>query len=443
VAKFSVDRKEILRLAAPAIIAGVAEPVLSLTDNAVLGNLSDNATMAQSAAGLVGVFISAVIWTLAQTKSSISSIVSQHLGEHKLLRTRPLFTQVVWINIILGLLFFIITSLAAPLIFSAMKADEILSMTVSYYRIRAIGFPFTLATFAIFGLFRGLQNTSWAMGASLVGAGLNIILDFILVYGTDFTPAMGYMGAAYASLTAQIFMFVVALYFLYKRTDYTMSYGIRSRYRRSPLLGRHISLTANFILRTLAINLAMFFSFRLSTSYGIEAIATHSILMNIWLFFSFFSDGFANAGNALGGKLLGLRDTHGLHTLMSKLYKYGIAMACLLMILCFVLYRPIGWMFTQDSAVHEMFRNTFWIVLIMQPINAVAFVLDGVFKGWGEAAYLRNLLWVLTAVVFFPVMYGLDYIGFNLTAIWTAYLLWMVGRAVVLHFKFKAKLKLI
>jgi Na+-driven multidrug efflux pump len=76
----------------------------------------------------------------------------------------------------------------------------------------------------------------------------------------------------------------------------------------------------------------------------------------------------------------------------------------------------------------------------MQPINAVAFVYDGIFKGWGEASYLRNLLWLLTALVFLPVLFLLDYLGWDLYAVWFAFFAWMIGRAAILFFKFKRKL---
>ncbi len=80
----SVSFKNINRLAIPAIIAGIAEPLISLTDIAVIGNVSVNSVEALAAAGIVGSFLSAIIWIVAQTKTAISAIVSQHLGANRL-----------------------------------------------------------------------------------------------------------------------------------------------------------------------------------------------------------------------------------------------------------------------------------------------------------------------------------------------------------------------
>lgn len=436
----SITPQSILSLAIPAIIAGIAEPLISLTDVAVIGNMKDNAVEGLLAVGLVGSFLSAIIWTLAQTKTSISSIVSNALGSDQLNKINSLIPQVIWINITLGILIYIVTAPLATWIFTLYNTKgTTLFLSISYYQIRAIGFPITLSAFAIFGVFRGIQNTAWAMIASISGALINVILDYTLVYGIgDLIPSYGIMGAAYASLAAQIVMLIIALYFLYHKTPFQLH---RLSWNPHPKLKRHIALTANFFLRTAAINVAIFLSYRYASGYGDEYGATHAILMNIWLFFSFFIDGFASAGNAIGGKLLGSNDAQGLKYLGKTTTTYGVMVALILVVLSGFFYNTIGIQFTDSAIVFDLFLSTFWIVLIMQPINAVAFVFDGIFKGWGEASYLRNLLFLLTAFVFIPTLLILDYFDFQLYAIWIAFGLWMLGRAIILAYKFYLKIK--
>jgi MATE family multidrug resistance protein len=433
-----INTSQILKLAIPAIIAGIAEPLISITDLAIIGKMDGDTTNALAAIGLVGTFLSAIIWTLAQTKTSISSIVSNTLGANQLGKINDLIPQVVWLNIVLGILIYLVTAPIASFIFTLYKAQgEVLSIASSYYQVRALGFPMTLCAFAIFGIFRGLQNTSWAMIASLSGAVLNILLTLTLVYGIDgLIPSYGIMGAAYGSLAAQLFMLLIAIYFLYKNTMFRIKLTLWQPHEK---LRKHIGLTANFFLRTVAINVAIYFSYRFANDYGVAEAAAHAVLMNIWLLFSFLVDGFANAGNAIGGKLLGSKDAESLKYLANKTSLYGVVIAVLLAIICALLYTTLGKRFTDDPEVLEIIANTFWIVLLMQPINAVAFVYDGIFKGWGEASYLRNWLWLLTALVFLPVLFLLDYLGGGLYAVWFAFFAWMIGRSVILFFKFKSK----
>jgi len=196
-----ISFKRIQQLALPAIIAGIAEPVLSSTDAAVVGNMDVLSTESLAAVGIVGSFLSMLIWILAQTRSAISAVVSQNLGAGKLDQIKVLPAQAVYFNILLSIIFLVGTYFFVEEIFKLLNASGIvLDLSIDYYNIRVWGFPFTLFTFAIFGIFRGLQNTFWPMIIALIGALVNIGLDIILVYGVDgFIHPLGVKGAAWAS----------------------------------------------------------------------------------------------------------------------------------------------------------------------------------------------------------------------------------------------------
>lgn len=103
----SISLKHINKLAIPALIAGVSEPILSLTDAAVVGNVQNNPTEALAAIGIVTTFLSMLIWILGQTRSAISSIISQHVGgANKLDQVKDLPAQAI----------FLITSLSLVII---------------------------------------------------------------------------------------------------------------------------------------------------------------------------------------------------------------------------------------------------------------------------------------------------------------------------------------
>lgn len=432
-----VSFKEINTIAIPAIVAGIAEPLISLSDIAIIGNVENNAVEALAAAGIVGSFLSAIIWILAQTKTAISALVSQHLGANRLHAVKTLVPQTIFLNFLLSLLIYFVTAFFAELIFSAYNAEGlILDYTKSYYRIRALGYPLTLVTFAIFGVFRGLQNTLWAMKCSLVGGAVNIGLNFLLVYGIEgFIPALHLEGAATASVIAQAVMLVMALHFFFKKTPFHLKLSFKLNPNLKPL----IAMASNLFLRTLALNIAIYLANAYATDYGKNYIAAQSILMNIWLFFSFFIDGYANAGNAIGGKLLGAKAYLKLWNLSKDISKYAVIIALILAGICAVFYDEIGLLFNKDEEVLLLFSSVFWLVLIMQPVNSIAFMFDGIFKGLGEAKYLRNILLIATFLGFWPTLFILDYLGLKLYAIWIAFFVWMLIRSLALVIKFRIK----
>jgi len=435
----TITLKQINKLAIPALISGVSEPILSLTDAAIIGNMDTNATTSLAAVGIVSTFLSMLIWVLGQTRSAISSIVSQYVGANKLELVKNLPAQAIFLITSLSILIIIGTYPFALSIFELYNASgDILNYSVDYYQIRVFGFPFTLFTIAVFGTFRGLQNTYYPMIIAIIGALSNILLDVILVYGIEgVIPAMHIKGAAYASVLAQILMALLSAFYILKKTDIPLLV----KFPFNPEIKRFSLMILNLFVRTLALNLALYLATSFSTKYGENYIAAYTIAINLWFLGAFLIDGYASAGNILSGKLLGAMDYKNLISLSNKLIKYGITVGLIIAIIGGVFYYPIGKIFSNDAEVLQEFYNVFWIVLAMQPLCALAFIFDGVFKGLGKMKYLRNLLLVSTLFVFVPIILWLDYLDYKLYGVFVAFTLWIIARGLPLIIKFRKTFK--
>lgn len=429
--------KRIQQLAIPAIISGIAEPIISATDAAVVGNIKENGIEALAAVGIVGAFLSALIWILGQTRSAISTIISQNLGAGKIEDLKLFPAQAIYLNVVISIVILVSTYFFVEEIFSLMNAEGlVLQYSVEYYNIRVWGFPLTLFTFAIFGIFRGLQNTFWPMIIATVGAILNVGLDFALVFGIEnFIEPMGLKGAAWASLISQMVMAIMAFYYLYKKTEIRLAFKLPIHLE----MRRLISMSLNLFVRTVALNIAFVFATREAAALGKEFVAAHTIAFNVWIFAAFFLDGFGAAANMLSGKLLGERDFNGLWQVTKKINLYNLVVAGILMLLGFILYKPIGLLFVKEPEVLNVFYRMFFIVLIGLPLNAFAFTFDSIFKGLGEMAYLRNVLLGATFVAFIPMLYLSKYLDWKLLGIWIALGIWIGYRGVALFIKFRKK----
>lgn len=403
---------------------------MSITDTAIVGNIRVNPTEALAAVGIAGSFISAIVWILAQTRSAISAVIAQYFGADRLKEISHLPAQIIGINVILSLLIYLVTILFVENIFELYNASGlILEKSVSYYRIRAIGLPFTLFVFSVFGVFRGLQNTFWPMVISITGASLNIVLDFALVFGIEgIIPELQVEGAAWASVIAQGVMTLLSLILLIKKTPFSL----KLHFPVHPEIKRLLSLSANLIIRAISLNIALYLANAYATKYGSHYIAAQTIAFQIWLFFAFFIDGYASVGNIMSGKFLGQKNHSKIWKLSRQLNKYTIIIAILLGSVCFIFYEGIGLMFTKEQDVLALFFSIFWMVIIMQPINAIAFVFDGIFKGLAEAVILRNTLLASTFLGFIPALLIGDYFDLKLFAIWIAFFVWMLLRAGIL-----------
>ncbi|MFC0603539.1 MATE family efflux transporter [Winogradskyella pulchriflava] len=430
-----ITLQQINKLAIPALISGVSEPILSLTDAAIIGNMEYNATTSLAAVGIVSTFLSMLIWVLGQTRSAISSIVSQYLGAGNIEKVKNLPAQAILLITSLSLIIIAVTYPLAAHIFKLYNASgEILDFSVAYYQIRVFGFPFTLFTIAVFGTFRGLQNTYYPMLIAITGALANIILDVVFVYGIEgIVPAMHIKGAAYASILAQIIMAILSAYYILKKTDIPLL----AKLPFNPEIKRFALMILNLFIRTLALNLALYLATSFATKYGEKYIAAYTIAINLWFLGAFLIDGYASAGNILSGKLLGAKDYKSLIDLSNKLIKYGIAVGVIIAVIGAILYYPTGNIFSNDKAVLNEFYNVFWIVLLMQPLCALAFIFDGVFKGLGKMKYLRNVLLFSSILVFTPIIFLADYQNYKLTGIFITFTLWIIARGLPLIIKFR------
>lgn len=376
-----------------------------------------------------------LIWVFGQTRSAISSIVSQYLGAGNIEAIRNLPSQAMLIITSTSLLIILLTYPLASSIFKLYNASGlILDYCIEYYRIRVFGFPFTLLTIAIFGTFRGLQNTYYPMIIAIIGTLINVVLDFAFVYGIqDIIPAMQIKGAAYASVVAQVSMAVLSVYYLKIKT----AIPLVARLPFNPEIKKFIVMILNLFVRTLALNVTLYFASAYATRYGASYIAAYTIAINLWFLGAFIIDGYSSAGNILSGKLYGAKAYKLLITLSNKLIKYGILLGLGIAFIGFLIYYPIGKLFIKETAVLNAFYDIFWIVLVMQPFCALAFIFDGIFKGLGRMEDLRNLLLVSTFLIFLPALFILDNLKLKLYAIFIAMFLWILGRGLPLILKFR------
>jgi multidrug resistance protein, MATE family len=432
-----LSAKEINKLAIPAILFNITEPLISLVDIAIIGQMSSSVTEAQGGVGLAAGLIATLVWGFAQMRTSLSAIISRHFGSNQLDKIKTLVPQTFLLTLFLGILIaFSISFFYEPIanfLYGKIEASTY-ELSKEYFTIRSIGLPISLLIALSFGVFRGFQNTSWAMYISLIGGGVNIILDFALVLGIDnIIDPMGVAGAAWASVIAQITMLICSTYCMYKYTPFNLNVN----WKLSPYFNEMIKIFVNMFIRTMVLNVVFILSNRFANQYGKEQLVAYTIAYNIWIFTSFFIDGYSNAGNALAGKFLGENNNKKLSELAKKLLTINIKIAIILMLIYSIGYFYIGDFFNNNKEVNLLFESIFWIVIIAQPFNSIAFTFDGIFKGLGRAVELRNTLIYATFLVFAPILFIIDYLSPGLHAIWIALSGWMVFRGLSLLIKFR------
>lgn len=437
----SSHKKHIIRLGIPALLASVVEPLLSLSDALIVGNIPTQSTVALAAVGLGSTLVSTIVWSVAQFRSAVTAVVSRYLGMDRHRELDSLLPQVILLNLIIGLAIMGTTLPFTQNIFALYDASADVQHAVTpYYQIRALGFPIFLTVFVFFGIFRGLQNTSWSMYISLSGAALNIGLNYLLVYHMGKEPDAVYASTqvAIASVISQVWMLLFCIYFFVTKTDFKLKLRRRLHLEFIPI----VLMVTNLMIRTLSLNFVFHFSNYLTTRMGNSYIAAHSILVNLWLFTSFFMDGITSAAGIVSGKLMGQKQYDQLKTLIKESVNIGVMVSCGLAVFYLILRPWIAPLFTNKAEVNHLVSQGLWFVILIQPIASVAYTYDATFKGLSWARDLRNTLIVSSFVIFSAVTIPLYYYyQLHIYAIWIGMIAWMVARGGYLRYKFNQKLK--
>jgi putative MATE family efflux protein len=314
----------------------------------------------------------------------------------------------------------------------------------TYLRIAFLGTTPLLVMLATTGVLRGLQDTRTPLLVAVLGNGLNIVLNFALVYGFGPVPALGIAGSATGSVVAQLAAASVLVWVVVRaarRHDAPLGPdlpGIRAAGRAGvALVVRTLTLRAALLVGTYAVVLAAAeqptgeIGRADVTAEGVE-LATHQVAMTIWTFLAFALDAIAIAAQALTGRALGAGDVDGTRALTRRMVQWGIASGVVTGLLLAAASPWLGMLFTTDQAVRDLLVPVLLLAALGQPVAGVVFVLDGVLIGAGDGRYLaRAGLLVLAA--FTPVALLVAIAGGGLVGVWAALMVAFMGsRCVVL-----------
>ncbi len=420
------------KLAIPAILSGIIDPVLAFTDQYFVGQLDDVSLSGVSIATTSLMFI---VWVFAFIPATASSLVANYFGEKDNKKIGVVISKSIYLALIFSGLVAFIAYISTSSIFELHHTStDVKTVAQSYFKIRCFGIPLMMLIYSCFGIFRGYQNTVWALKISVFGAIVNIGLDFILIRGiTGYIDPMGVEGSAWASVISLILMLVLSAYHLFRLpSDWLMKYS--TLVPNKLMLG----MSANMIIRLFTLNLTILLAQRIAGNHGDKYLSSLSILMNIWLFTAFFIDGYSTAALALAGKFKGEKQHNLIQALLLKATAINLIIAALLCLGAYLFIENMHFVWDNMLTVQEISRTVLPMFLLTISAGAITFTLDGVFIGLGRMQELRNTLLISTGVFITPILFLGEKWSYNL--LWWMIFLWVAIRGIIpLLYFYKAK----
>jgi MATE family multidrug resistance protein len=273
------------------------------------------------------------------------------------------------------------------------------------------------------GWFIGMQDSVSAMVSDVTVNGMNILMSILLALGLvigdkSIVAGIGFPGIAAGTVIAQWTGLLISLgiiVFKYSRNTMSLLHkeDLKGLFKGSETR-RFFVMNRDLFIRSLCF-IAIYIGFTvISARYGDTLLAVSSILMKLLMIFSYFTDGFAYAGEALTGKYIGAQDRPMVRQTVKWTFVWSMGIALLFMLIYQFAGVPMLRMMTSDSSVIEAAKGYLPWLLLMPVVGCAAFTWDGIYIGATASRQMRNsMLW---AVVSFVTVWAAGIIILNLQA---------------------------
>ena len=442
---------QILRLAIPSILANITIPLVGIVDTAIVGHIANATYIGGIAIGTM--LFDLLYWNFGFLRVGTSGMTAQAYGRGDRVECARLLSQSVCISMIGALLLWLIQWLFVTAVLAIVPCSvEVASFAREYFFVRIWAAPATLSLMAFKGWFIGMQDTVSPMITDIVVNVVNMVVSYVLAV---YTP-MGAMGVAYGTVAAQMTGLLLALILCLIKYKDVVQIVIRLLGDKAVrLLGGHemrrfMSLNGNLFVRSLCFMVVYVGFTSLASKYGDVELAVSTIMMKLFMLFSYFVDGFAYAGEALVGKEFGAkhltdcsedrpktcRAASRVDRVVGLLFAWSLGVGVLFTLLFGIGAETFYAAMTNDAIVLSRLADyTAWLIA-MPIVSTLAFMWDGVYAGATAGKQIRNAM--IYAALGFLVSYLATYWWLGIQGLYIAYFAHLVARVVYLTVAWKS-----
>jgi MATE family multidrug resistance protein len=410
--------KDILKLAIPSILANITVPLVGMVDIAVAGHLDVNAATMIGGIAIGTMLFDLLYWNFGFLRVGTGGLTAQAYGRGDRKECARIFTRAFGIALACAFALIAIQWIFVKAAFLVVDCTpEVRSLASKYFFIRIWAAPATLGLMAFKGWFIGMQDSVSPMTTDLTVNGMNVLMSIVLALGIKPLgyEGMGFAGIAAGTVVAQYSGLLTAallMFFKYRRNTFATlcPKDLKDVFKGSETR-RFFVMNTDLFVRSLCF-IAIYIGFTvISARYGDLLLAVSSIMMKLLMIFSYFTDGFAYAGEAMTGKYIGARDGYMLRQTVKWTFVWSMGIAVIFMGIYQFAGVPLLKMMTSDPLVVDASREYIPWLLLMPVIGCAAFTWDGIYIGATASKAIRNsMLW---AVVGFAAVWFIGILCLN------------------------------
>ena len=402
----------------PSILANITVPIVGMVDMAVAGHLNGEAGAAAfiGAISVGAALFDLLYWNFYFLRAGTGGLTAQAYGRSDWRECVRLHLRSLGVALAISVL---VLALQGPFLKLAFLfvdcSPSVRDLALRYFHVRVWAAPATISLMALRGWFIGMQDSVSSMWVDLLVNVVNVVASIILSMGIGGWNGLGFAGIAWGTVIAQYCGLILALLIV------SIKYGSRlfSHFSREDISGAFrledlrsfFALNKDLFVRSLCMTTIYVAFTVISARFGDLMLASSAIIMKLLMLFSFFTDGFAYAAEALCGKYIGRKSVDMTRRSVRYVFVWSMCIAVAFVFVYIVAGVPLVRLMTSDESVIEACcRFLPWLVL-MPPLGCAAFTWDGVYEGATSARRMRNAM--LLSMFFYFIFWGLGKWGLD------------------------------
>lgn len=419
--------KQILHIALPSIISNITVPLLALVDTTIVGHLGSASYIAAIALG--GMIFNMIYWLFNFLRMGTGGLTAQAYGANQHQATSYILLRSLTIAGGIALTLLLLQRPIFQVTFHFVTATaEVRSLASIYFNILIWGAPAMLALYSFTGWFLGMQNARIPMCIAITQNVVNIAVSTLLVFGCH----LKIEGVALGTLISQYTALLLAVIFCLTKFDVKQHFELKAILDINTLK-RFFQINRDIFLRTLCLIAVTTYFTSAGSTQGELTLAANTLLMQFFIIFSYFMDGFAYAGEALGGRYFGAHDRLNFQRVTRCLFAWGGALSALFFFIYFLSGTSLLHLLTNDSQVINRAQQYLPIIYFIPLISFAAFLFDGLYIGTTATRYMLISMFCASAAFFVLI----NVCTLSNTLLWLAFLVYLGGRGLMQAFLFK------
>lgn len=403
--------RDILKLAVPSILANITVPIVGMVDIAVAGHLDTAAATMIGGIAIGTMLFDLLYWNFGFLRVGTGGLAAQAYGKGDRKECARIFARAAGIALAFAFLLIAIQWIFVKAAFLVVDCTpEVRELASQYFFIRIWAAPATLSLMVFKGWFIGMQDSVSPMITDLTVNLMNVVMSFVLALGMNLGDwhyqGMGFAGIAAGTVVAQYAGLLTAVAIVlvkYVRSTFSKLdvEDMRNLFKGGETR-RFFVMNTDLFVRSLCF-IAIYIGFTvISAKYGDVLLAVSSIMMKILMIFSYFTDGFAYAGEAMTGKYIGAKDGVMVRQTVKWIFIWSMGIAVIFMGIYQFAGVPLLKMMTSDMTVVQAAGEYLPWLLLMPVAGCAAFTWDGIYIGATASKAIRNsMLWAVAG--FFAV----------------------------------------